>query len=214
MAANDRVTREALGLLPGESLSVQRHARELLIPQAGNFSTLIMIAGALDEGGAGRAAARAAAKAAAQAAEQAKKQQQDGRGSGGAASTRNPRSPVVLAVAARMRRSAERPDHTVAGPHWWKQVEEACAAACEPLPAWARAIARRAIGIRKGDLRGRRRGHDGARSRQWHRQGRAPSPPARTGGAFESSSGAARPSFCAGSRRVGRRSTCGAAGPC
>ena len=54
VAANDRVTREALGLLPGESLSVQRHARELLIPQAGNFSTLkrmaIMIAGALDEG--------------------------------------------------------------------------------------------------------------------------------------------------------------------
>ena len=32
-AANDRVTREALGLLPGESLSVQRHARELLIPE-------------------------------------------------------------------------------------------------------------------------------------------------------------------------------------
>ena len=54
MAANDRVTREALGLLSGESLSVQRHARELLIPQAGNFSTLkrmaIMIASALDEG--------------------------------------------------------------------------------------------------------------------------------------------------------------------
>ena len=54
VGANDRVTREALGLLPGESLSVQRHARELLIPQVGNFSTLkrmaIMIAGALDEG--------------------------------------------------------------------------------------------------------------------------------------------------------------------
>ena len=54
VAANDRVTREALGLLPGESLSVQRHAWELFIPQAGNISTLkrmaIMIAGALDEG--------------------------------------------------------------------------------------------------------------------------------------------------------------------
>ena len=240
VAANDRVTREALGLLPGESLSVQRHARELLIPQAGNFSTLkrmaIMIAGALDEGrqrgsahqhallwhvyrviqsaalsethdlefgwpllglpdpwgvarpglapiksaglaafrrdrsaldaarrgrgrgarrgsggselekvgdGAGRAAARAAAKAAAR-----------GRGAGQEAAAgrgkgewwpwerrgrlherlRNPRSPVVLAVAARKRRSAERPDQTVAGPRRRKHVQEACAAACEPLP--------------------------------------------------------------------------------
>ena len=44
----------------------------------------------------------------------------------------------MLAVAARKRRSAERPDQTVAGPRRRKQVEEACAAACEPLPAWAR----------------------------------------------------------------------------
>ena len=34
--------------------------------------------------------------------------------------------------------SAERPDQTAAGPRPRKQVEEACAAACEPLPAWAR----------------------------------------------------------------------------
>ena len=101
----------------------------------------------------------------------------------------------MLAVAARKRRSAERPDQTVAGPRRRKQVEVACAAACEPLPAWARCedqpkgwdfvlneilpslVERSAFA--KGDLRGRRRGHDGARSRQWHRQGRAPSPPAR-----------------------------------
>ena len=234
VAANDRVTREAVGLLPGESLSVQRHARELLIPQAGNFSSLkrmaIMIAGALDEGrqrgsvhqhallwhmyrvigsavlsethdlefgwpllglpdpcgvarpglapiesagvaafhrdrsaldaarrgrgrgagrgsggneleevgdGAGRAAARAAAKAAARAWGKGEWWPWERRGRLHER-LRNPRSPVVLAVAARKRRSAERPDQTVAGPRRRKQVEEACEAACEPLRAWAR----------------------------------------------------------------------------
>ena len=216
VATNDRVTREALGLLPGESLSVQRHARELLIPHseadgdhdrgrarrgpaariraparptlahvpcyrisrplrdtrrrvwvataglpdpcgvarpglapiesAGlaafhrDRSTLVAARRGRGRGagrgsggnGGGRAAARAAAKAAARAAEQ---QQDGGRLH---ERLRNPRSPVVLAVAARKRRSAERPDQTVAGPRWRKQVEKTCAAACEHLPPWAR----------------------------------------------------------------------------
>ena len=51
---------------------------------------------------------------------------------------RKPTNPVVLAAAARKRRTAERPDQRVAGPRQRNQVEEASAAACEPLPAWAR----------------------------------------------------------------------------
>ena len=223
VAANDSVTREVLGLLPGESLSVQRHARELLIPQAGNFSTLkrmaIMIAGALDEGrqrgsvhrhgrisrplrnagprvwvavaGATRSVWSGSAGSGAdrvcwtgclpsrsqcsrcgsswtRARSRTRNWRERDRGSRGRCWTSSGQGGCQGGSAGRRagqeaaagrgkrrwgswerrgrhherlrkpRRTAERPDQRVAGPRQRKQLEEASAAACEPLPAWAR----------------------------------------------------------------------------
>lgn len=54
IAANDRAIQDSLHVLPGESWSVSRHARQDVIPQCGGFSTLrrvvAVLAAALDEG--------------------------------------------------------------------------------------------------------------------------------------------------------------------